>query len=126
MVTMDTVSALGTHGLTSAEARRLLGQWGENRVSPKRRVHPALMLLQKFISPLLLVLIGAALLSFFLGQRTNALIILFMVAVSGVLDFLNSYKSARAVEAAGGPRHVYIVIADGIRYKRRHAGHKII
>ena len=23
-------------------------------------------------------------------------------------------------------RRVYIVIADGIRYKRRHAGHKII
>jgi magnesium-transporting ATPase (P-type) len=56
-------------------------------------------LLQKFTSPLLLVLVGASVLSLFLGQRTNAIIILFMVVISGVLDFINSYKSARAMES---------------------------
>lgn len=85
-------------GLSGAEAERRLKQWGENTVVRTRRLGPAIIFLQKFTSPLLLILIVASIFALFLGERTNAAIILFMVVVSGVLDFVNSYRSGKAVE----------------------------
>jgi Mg2+-importing ATPase len=45
------------------------------------------------------LLVGAATLSFFLGQKTNATLILFMVFVSGTMDFINSHKSEKVAES---------------------------
>ena len=53
------------------------------------------MLIKKFNNPLLFLLIGAAAISFFLGQRVNAIIIIVIVLISVALDFYNSYKSVQ-------------------------------
>ncbi len=84
-------------GLTSAEAQRLLLKYGPNTIYKKKRLRPVVAFLGKFNSPLLIILIIASGVSFFLGERANSIIILLMVLLSAILDFVNSYRSEKAV-----------------------------
>ena len=90
--------ALNFPGLSSFEADRRLAKFGENIVVTKKRLRPIIAFVRKFNSPLLLILVFASVISFFVGQKANAYILLFMVLVSVVLDFINSYRSEKAVE----------------------------
>ncbi len=103
-------------GLTSQEAAKCLAEFGENTITRKKKFRPLLAFFEKFGSPLLLLLIGAATISFFVGERTNAVIILVMVFVSGVLDFVNSYKSQQAVaKLLGKITTTATVLRDGVK-----------
>jgi len=84
-------------GLTSEEAARRLVEFGENIIKGKKNIRPIVVFFKKFNSPLLIILIIVSIISFFLGQETNAIIILFMVFLSAILDFTNSYRSEKAV-----------------------------
>jgi Mg2+-importing ATPase len=84
-------------GLTSAEAAERLGRYGPNRLRPKKSSSGLVLFLGQFRSPITLILIGAALLSFFLRDATNALIILVIVLASGVLGFWQERGAAGAV-----------------------------
>lgn len=85
-------------GLSHDEAARRLVEYGENTIYHRRRLRPLFAFIKKFNSPLLLMLLGAAILSYFLGQRVNATILVVMVALSAVLDFVNTHKSERVAE----------------------------
>lgn len=85
-------------GLTSAEAAARLTQYGPNTVVTKRHLRPLVAFFSKFNSPLLWIIIFAGLVSLFVGQRTNAIILLFMVLLSVVLDYVNSSRSETAVD----------------------------
>jgi Mg2+-importing ATPase len=85
-------------GLTHEEAAKRLLTYGENTIYHRARLRPIIAFIKKFNSPLLLLLIGAAIISYFLGQRVNATIIIVMVAMSAILDFVNSHKSERVAE----------------------------
>jgi len=84
-------------GLTEAEAAARLSRSGANRLRPKREPSWPGLLLGQFKSPLVLILVAAALLSFFLHDKTNAVIILGIVVVSAVLGFWQEYGAAGAV-----------------------------
>lgn len=85
-------------GLTSHEASLRLSRYGENVIYHRERLRPLIAFVKKFNSPLLIMLIGAATISFFLGQRVNAIIIVVMVLLSAILDFVNSHKSEKVAE----------------------------
>lgn len=85
--------------LTSAEAASRLKQYGTNEVSQKKKVGPVRIFLSKLSNPLLILMIGIAITTFFLGERLSSIMVLSMVTLSSVLDFLNSYKSQKAVDA---------------------------
>ncbi len=88
----------GPQGLTGAEALERLGTWGANRLTARRRTSHLGLLLGQFKSPVILILLFAASLSYFLHDRVDALIILFIVFVSGLLGFWQERGAARAVE----------------------------
>ncbi len=85
-------------GLTGAEASTRLTQGsGELRGGPSR-AGTLLLLLSQFKSPIILVLIFASSLSFFLKDAANGAIILFIILVSGVLGFWQERGAADAVQ----------------------------
>jgi len=86
-------------GLTAADAARRLAQFGPNEFAARKKLQPILIFLSKFRNPLLILLIVAALVSGFLGSRFEASVILVIVFGSAVIDFVNTYKSAKAAEA---------------------------
>ena len=57
------------------------------------------LLARQFRSPIILLLTAAALLSVFLGETTDSLIILAVVAISGLLGFAQESGAVRAVDA---------------------------
>ena len=79
------------------EARERLARFGANRLKGKSRAASLTLLLGQFKSPIVLILIGAAVLSIFLRDVTDAAIILAIVLVSGLLGFWQEHGAATAV-----------------------------
>jgi P-type Mg2+ transporter len=87
-----------TQGLASADAARRLDRVGPNVLQPRKRAGEFILLLGQFKSPLILILLFAAGLSFFLHDSADALIILGIVLASGVLGFWQERGAAHAVD----------------------------
>ena len=85
-------------GLTGKEARQRLARYGANRLKPPKRSDVFTLLLAQFKSPLILILLSATALSFFLGDPVDAFIILTIVVVSGLLGFWQERSATNAVE----------------------------
>jgi P-type Mg2+ transporter len=85
-------------GLTDREAQRRLSLYGSNLLTPKKRSDAFTLLLSQFKSPIILILLFATGLSFFLHDHVNALIILVIVLGSGLLGFWQERGAADAVE----------------------------
>jgi Mg2+-importing ATPase len=85
-------------GLTSAQAAERLRRFGPNAIAAKRRLSSLGLLLGQFRSPIILILIVAAILSAFLGDRPDAAIILTIVLVSGLLTFWQERGARDAVD----------------------------
>lgn len=86
-------------GLTSREARRRLDRYGYNTTSDKKRLSPMAAYLLRFRNPLSVILLLAAVSSFFLGEYASGLIIFCIVIISTTLDFVNTYRSEKAAAA---------------------------
>ncbi len=106
----------GYSALTTREAHARLAAYGENVIFHQRRDRPLLAFAKKFNSPLLLLLMGAAAVSIYVGQWASGGIIIVMIFLSAILDFVNSYKSERVAEAlASKIVTTASVIRDGVR-----------
>ncbi|HVM89072.1 MAG TPA: magnesium-translocating P-type ATPase [Puia sp.] len=85
-------------GITETEADERLAQYGPNKLQAGSRSGAFILFLKQFNSPITLILIGAAILSFFLGDRTNALIILAIIFISASLSFFQEKGAADALK----------------------------
>jgi len=85
-------------GLTSEEARTRLIQFGSNLLKPKKRLGNLTLFYGQFKSPIILILLFAAGLSFFVHDPTDALIILAIVFISGLLSFWQEKGATDAVQ----------------------------
>lgn len=97
----EVLRTLGTSakGLSDAEAELRLKQYGPNRLEEKRRKSPVKMLFQQFTETMVLILIVAALLSFFLGKTTEGIAIIAIVLLFGFLGFVQEYRAEKAMAA---------------------------
>jgi Mg2+-importing ATPase len=84
-------------GLSRQEAEQRLIEYGANSLKQKRQSHTLVLLLNQFKSPIILILIAAAILSGFLGDRIDTMIILTIVLISGLLGFWQERGAADAV-----------------------------
>ena len=98
--TSDLMQSLQTNpkGLNNDEVQKRLSIYGFNRLKPKKKTDIFTLLLAQFKSPIILILILAAILSFFLHDQTDAIIILTIVLISGLLGFWQERGAANAVE----------------------------
>ena len=87
-----------SQGLTSAEARRRVLQYGANLLKPKRKNTSLALFISQFKSPIILILIFASGLSFFLHDPVDAVIIAAIIFVSGLLGFWQEKSAANAID----------------------------
>jgi len=107
----------GADGLATAEVRRRLTQVGPNAVR-SHHAQPLKVLTRQLDSPVLILLALTALVSFFLGQRTDTLVIGTILLASIGLGFLNEYRAERATEALHSQvTHTAVVQRDGALVK---------
>jgi Mg2+-importing ATPase len=88
----------GPQGLSADEAASRLKRYAARRLAPKKRTDAFTLLLTQFSSPIVLMLLGATVISLFLRDTTDAAIILGIVLVSGLLGFWQERGAAGAVE----------------------------
>jgi Mg2+-importing ATPase len=86
-------------GLTQAEAKRRLAQYGPNEPSTAKRAAPLFQLLILLANPLAIILLVASAISAALGEVLNASIIVTMVLLSVALNFIQTYRSQKAVDS---------------------------
>jgi Mg2+-importing ATPase len=84
-------------GLSSKEAKKRLAVFGLNRIKPKKSTNVFYLLWSQFKSPLVILLMFAAFLSFALYDKTDGYIILAIVVASGLLGFYQEKGAADAV-----------------------------
>ncbi len=114
--------AFGTSakGLAQAEAARRLKQYGPNEFAGKKKLRPLFIFLSKFKSPLLILLIVAAIISGVLGSRLEAGVIIVIVLASALIDFVNTYKSAKAAEELQERVNITAAVLRGGELKERN------
>jgi Mg2+-importing ATPase len=85
-------------GLSTTEARERLQQVGPNVLKPRRHETVLRSFLAQFTSPLVLILIFAAVVSAIASEWTDAVIVIVIVVASAVLSFAQEYTASHAVE----------------------------
>ena len=86
-------------GLSSAQARERLAQYGANRLPEAPPRSPWHVLLAQFKSILILILIGAAGLAALVGSFKDASVILAVVVINAMVGFYQEYRAERSLEA---------------------------
>jgi Mg2+-importing ATPase len=100
-------------GLSTVEAADRLRQFGANSLGT-RRVSAGTVLLRQIRNPILILLVGAALLSALTGGGANAAIIMVIVALSVGLGFFNEYRAEAAMATLRSQiHHDAEVLRDG-------------
>ena len=76
-----------------------MAQHGANEPSPAKRTAPLVQLLLLLVNPLAIILLVASALSAALGEVINASLIVTMVLLSVALNFIQTYRSQKAVDS---------------------------
>ncbi len=91
--------ATSPEGLGQKVAEKRIKEVGPNEIRPKEHYGDIKLFGEQFKSPIILILIFAAGLSYFLGDSTDATIILVIVLVSGALGFWQERGARNAIQA---------------------------
>jgi len=85
-------------GLSAADARQRLLQSGPNALDTRRHISAIRLFLNQIRTPLVLILIVAAVISAIVQEWVDASIILIIVFGSALLSFAQEYRASTAVE----------------------------
>jgi P-type Ca2+ transporter type 2C len=100
--TADVLTELNTsieRGLTQSEADQRLQKVGLNELVDRGTQNPWKILFDQFKSVMVLILIAAAVISLLVGDVKDAIAILAIVVLFGVLGFTQEYRAEKAMAA---------------------------
>ncbi len=86
-------------GLDAAQARQRLQQFGPNRLQASKPVRWYQVLARQFINVLIFILIIAAVISLAVGEIGDAVTIMAIVILNGILGFVQEWRAEQAMEA---------------------------
>ncbi len=105
-----------TRGLTTKEAEKRLIEYGENRLEGKKKTSVGKIFISQFRDVMILILLGATVLSVLMGETTEALTIVAIVLLNALLGFFQEYRTEKTLEALeqlAAPMSQ--VLRDGVR-----------
>ena len=88
-----------SRGLTSSEAAKRLEQYGSNTLKSGKRIHPLAIFFSQFKDVLIIILLAATVISFIMGETTEAIAIVVIVIVNAFLGFIQEYRTEKTIEA---------------------------
>jgi len=96
--TMKQLSAKST-GLSQEEVQRRLQQYGTNELQKEKGTSAVKMFIEQFEDLLIVILLIATGLSIYLGEITDAIVIIAIVLACAILGFVEEFRSEKALEA---------------------------
>ena len=88
-----------TRGLSTREAEKRIKTYGLNELKHNKKKSPILIFLSQFNDFLVWVLIGATIISGFIGDKADAVTILIIVIVNAILGFVQEFRTEKSLEA---------------------------
>ena len=88
-----------SRGLSTREAEKRIKTYGLNELKHKKKKSPVLIFLSQFNDFLVWVLIGATIISGFIGDKADAITILIIVIVNAILGFVQEFRTEKSLEA---------------------------
>jgi Ca2+-transporting ATPase len=86
-------------GLTSREAERRLADKGRNEIGAGRRINPFVIAIRQFNGLIIWILIGAGIISGFMGGWLDSIAIFGIVILNAVIGFYQEYKADRSIDS---------------------------
>ncbi len=86
-------------GVTPTEAKKRLEQHGENRLETKGSLSPWKLFFSEFADFMVMVLLGAVVISIALGEWNDAFSILAIIFLNAILGFIQEYRAERSLDA---------------------------
>jgi len=86
-------------GLSSNQATERLKTFGPNSIKEAKAKSPFIIIFQQFLSPLMYILLVAAIASLFIGEAKDAIVISIAVIINVVIGFIQEWKAEKAATA---------------------------
>lgn len=86
-------------GLSGSEASERIKKYGLNEIKEGKKISPWQIFLNQFKSIVIWILIIATVISAFLKEYIDAIVILIIIILIAVLGFVQEYRAERAIEA---------------------------
>ncbi|GAA0177273.1 calcium-translocating P-type ATPase, PMCA-type [Clostridium sediminicola] len=86
-------------GLSNNEASTRRKKFGANCIEKKKAVSPIRIFLEQYNDFITWVLIGATILSLFMGEKADAITILIIVVMNSILGFIQEFRTEKSLEA---------------------------
>ena len=102
-------------GLTTQEAAQRLTKYGLNHID--KSSHSSIyLLIKQFENPFNIILLATSIVTFFIGDATDSIIVLTIIIISGLLGFYNEYKSDQSIKKLAHAVKFHIVtLRNGIK-----------
>lgn len=86
-------------GLTEEEAKKRLQKYGPNKIAEEKETGKLTIFIRQFTSPLIYILIIAAVITFFFREFIDTGVIIFIVLLNAVIGYLQEFKAEQSVRA---------------------------
>jgi Ca2+-transporting ATPase len=86
-------------GLTDKEGKERLKQYGPNKLAEEEKINKLKILLHQFTSPLIYILILAAIVTFLLREYIDTGVIMAVVFLNAIIGFIQEFKAEESVRA---------------------------
>jgi Ca2+-transporting ATPase len=86
-------------GLSDSEAARRLEQYGPNELEEGEQANIFQMIFEQLTDPMVLILLGAATISFFLGDTKSVFAIMAIVTINAYIGVSQEYRAEQAMNA---------------------------
>jgi Ca2+-transporting ATPase len=100
----ETLKKFGTtkKGLTDTQIKKLTEEFGPNKVTIEDKTPIWKKISEPFMDPLVLMLMGAGIISFFVGENETGIIFMIIIAINAGLDFWQSYQANNIMKSLKG------------------------
>jgi Ca2+-transporting ATPase len=89
----------GQNGLSDSEAKKRLDKYGRNKLKEGKKISKLTIFLNQFKSFIIMILLIATVISFFIGEIVDGIVILVIVIFNAVFGFVQEFKAEKSIEA---------------------------
>ena len=87
------------NGLDDETVQKKLEEHGKNELKGKKKVSPLVIFVRQFLDFMIMVLIAAAIVSAFIGEGSDTIVIIIIIVLNAIIGFIQEYRAEKAIEA---------------------------
>ncbi|MCG2615349.1 cation-translocating P-type ATPase [Terrimonas sp. NA20] len=88
-----------SNGLSDDAVQKKQAEFGKNELKAKKKKTAITIFLRQFLDVMVLVLIVAAVISAFLGELSDTIVIVIILILNAIIGFVQEYRAEKAMEA---------------------------